>query len=98
MELAKNCSIGGSCFEMLYLDEEAKIRFARIPAQLGIMICETDSGFSAPMAFIRTIISKDKDDNVVRKVEFWNAYDGILTQTLSLFDNPISINKLSLKR
>lgn len=74
MELAKNCSIGGSCFEMLYLDEDAKIRFARVPAQHGIMICETDSGFSAPMAFIRTIISKDKDDNVVRKVEFWNAY------------------------
>lgn len=74
MELAKNCSIGGSCFEMLYMDEDARIRMARVPAQAGIMICETDSGFSTPLAFIRTVISKDKDDNVVRKVEFWNAY------------------------
>lgn len=73
MELAKNCSIGGSCFEMLYMDEEAKIRLARIPAQCGIMICESDSGFSEPMAFIRTIVSRDKDNNMIRKVEFWNA-------------------------
>ena len=32
MELAKNCSIDGSSFEMLYLDEDARIRIARIPA------------------------------------------------------------------
>jgi SPP1 family phage portal protein len=25
------------------------------------------------MAFIRTVISRDKDDNMIRKVEFWNA-------------------------
>lgn len=74
MELAKQCSICGSCFEMLYLDEDAKIRIARIPAQNGIMICETDSGFSVPMAFIRTIQSKDKAGNHIRKVEFWNAW------------------------
>ena len=73
MELAKQCSICGSCFEMLYLDEDAKIRLARVPAPNGIMICETDRGFSTPMAFIRTVISKDKDDNTVRKVEFWNS-------------------------
>ncbi len=73
MELAKQCSVCGSCFEMLYLDEEAKIRLARVPAKDGIMICETDSGFSTPMAFIRTVISKDKDDNIIRKVEFWNS-------------------------
>lgn len=41
MELAKQCSICGSCFEMLYLDEDAKIRLARVPAPNGIMICET---------------------------------------------------------
>lgn len=74
MELAKNCSIGGNCFEMLYLDEDARIRFARIPAGHGIMIYETDSGFANPMAFIRRIISRDKDKNVIQKVEFWNAY------------------------
>jgi len=73
MELAKNCSIGGSCFEMLYMDEDAKIRIARIPAGNGIMICETDSGFSAPMAFIRKILSRDNNNNTILKVEFWNA-------------------------
>ncbi len=74
MELAKNCSIGGDCFEMLYLDEDAKIRMARVPAIHGIMICETDSGFSSPMAFIRTIIFQDKEKNIIKKVEFWNSY------------------------
>ena len=74
MELAKRCSIDGSCFEMLYLDEDAKIRMARVPAQNGILICETDSGFSTPMAMIRTIVSRDRHDNLIRKVEFWNAY------------------------
>ena len=74
MELAKRCSIDGSCFEMLYLDEEAKIRMARVPAQSGIMICETDSGFSTPMAMIRTVVSRDLHDNLIRQVEFWNAY------------------------
>ena len=73
LELSKACSICGSCFEMLYMDEEARIRLARVPAQYGIMICETDSGFQAPMAFIRTILSRDRSRNVVRKVEFWNA-------------------------
>lgn len=74
MELAKRCSIDGSCFEMLYMDEDAKIRMARVPAQNGILICETDSGFSTPMAMIRTIVSRDRHDNLIRKVEFWNAY------------------------
>ena len=73
MELAKQSSICGSCFEMLYLDEDAKIRLARVPANMGIMICETDSGFSTPMAFIRTVLSRDKEKNSIRKVEFWNA-------------------------
>ncbi|MCM1212922.1 MAG: phage portal protein [Lachnospiraceae bacterium] len=74
MELAKNCSISGSCFEMLYLDEDARIRLARIPPGQGIMIYETDSGFSEPMAFIRRIISRDKNRNEIQKVEFWNAH------------------------
>lgn len=72
MEIAKACSIKGSCFEMLYLDEEARIRMARVPAENGIMICETDSGFSNPLAFIRTTVSRNKDKQVVKKVEFWN--------------------------
>lgn len=29
-ELAKGCSISGSCFEMLYMDEDAMIRFVKV--------------------------------------------------------------------
>lgn len=72
-ELAKEGSICGGCFEMLYIDEDGKIRFTRILEKDGIMILETDSGFFTPMAFIRTVISKDKEDNLIRRVEFWNS-------------------------
>lgn len=72
-ELAKRCSIDGSCFEMLYLDEDAGIRFARVAARDGIMICETDSGQREPVAFIRKVVSKDRHDNMILKPEFWNA-------------------------
>lgn len=74
MELAKQCSICGSCFEMLYLDEEARIRFAKVPASDLIMVYETDSGHQQPMAAIRTVRSMDKNKNLIWKVEFWNAY------------------------
>ncbi len=73
MELEKQCSICGSCFEMLYLDEDARIRLARVPARDGIMICGTDGGFHEPAAFIRTVTSRDKRGSVVRKVEFWDT-------------------------
>lgn len=73
MELAKQCSICGSCFEMLYLDEDAQIRFVRIPEKDGIMICEADGGVSAPRAFIRRIIFKNKEDDEICKVEFWDT-------------------------
>lgn len=69
MELAKVCSIDGNAFEMLYIDEDSQIRFVKIdPADL-IMIYET--GFSAPVAAIRKIVSYDKDKNRILKVEFW---------------------------
>lgn len=74
MELAKQCSICGSCFEMLYLDEDAKIRFAKVHASDLIMIYETDSGYQQPMAAIRRIESVDKNKNHIRKVEFWNPF------------------------
>lgn len=74
MELAKQCSICGSCFEMLYLDEDAKIRFAKVPPSDLIMIYETDSGHQQPMAAIRRIESVDKNKNHIRKVEFWTPF------------------------
>ncbi len=73
-ELAKMDSIYGSGFEMLYLDEDAKIRMTRIDPSDLIMIYET--GYSSPIAAIRIIHSKDKNGNVVLKAEFWN-YDDV---------------------
>ena len=64
----------GSCFEMLYLDEDAQIRFAKVAPSDLIMIYESDSGHAQPMAAIRSVRSVDKDKNVILKVEFWNAY------------------------
>lgn len=72
-ELAKQCSICGNCFEMLYLDGDARIRIAKVLDKDGVMICETDSGFSEPMAFIRRIITMDKDKNIINKIEFWDS-------------------------
>ena len=39
-----------SCFEMLYLDEDAQIRFAKVAPSDLIMIYESDSGHAQPMA------------------------------------------------
>lgn len=70
-ELAKCCSIGGGCFEMLYLDEDAEIRFAKVPPYQGIMICAT--GEDVPLLFIRIIHSRDKNDNKIDRMEVWDA-------------------------
>ena len=73
MELARSASINGDCFEMLYLDEDAQIRFTRVPPDGCIYICET--GDNTPMAAIRIVYSRDKDRNTIKKVEFWTAQD-----------------------
>ncbi len=73
MELAKECSICGDCFEMLYLDEEGRIRFTEVPSGSMVMIYETDSGHQEPAAAIRVVSSRDKYDNLIRKAEFWTA-------------------------
>lgn len=70
-ELAKMDSIYGSCFEMLYIDEDCKIRFVKIPPQDLIMIYET--GYSSPIAAIRCIHSADKDGQSILKAEYWDA-------------------------
>lgn len=73
VELAKKCSIGGDCFEMLYMDEDANIRFTKVPPGNVIMICET--GFDTPLRVIRIIYSKDKAKRTIKKVEFWDSED-----------------------
>lgn len=70
-ELAKMASIYGNTFEMIYTDEDGKIRMTRLPPENVIMIYET--GYSNPMAAIRVIHSKDKENNTILKVEFWNS-------------------------
>ncbi|MEY8355247.1 phage portal protein [Lachnospiraceae bacterium 54-53] len=73
VELAKKCSIYGDCFEMLYMDEDARIRFAKVPPGSAVMICET--GFDTPLRVIRIIRSKDKDGRPIKKAELWDPSD-----------------------
>ncbi len=72
-EVAKTCSINGDCFEMLYMDGDAQVRFVKVAPGNCIMIYET--GYTAPMAALRFIYSRDKDDHPIKKVEFWTATD-----------------------
>lgn len=73
VEVAKKCSIDGDCFEMLYMDEDAQIRFTKVPSANVIMICET--GFDTPLRVIRITYSRDKDKNIIKKVEMWTPDD-----------------------
>lgn len=70
-ELAKACSIDGSCFEMLYMDEDAQVRFVKVAPGSCVMIYET--GYTSPMAALRFVYSQDKDGHPIKKVEFWTA-------------------------
>ena len=49
MELAKQCSICGSCFEMLYLDEDAQIRFAQPAISQSLDIGESPTARHRPI-------------------------------------------------
>lgn len=73
-ELAKKSSIHGSCFELLYMDEDANIRFAKVPANQGILIKDAslEDGY---LGFIRVLhyFNKDKQLNVL--LEFYTSTD-----------------------
>lgn len=69
IELAKSSSIYGSCFEMIYLDENADIRFTRINPGAGIMIKSSD--LEEVLGFIRLISTVDDEGKRAHKVEFW---------------------------
>lgn len=70
-ELAKKCSIGGNCMEMLYMDADARLRFTRVDPETCILIYDT--GGVDLLGAIRTVISRDKEDNLIRKVECWDS-------------------------
>lgn len=40
LELAEEASITGECFEILYMDNDANIRFKAIPSEEVILVCE----------------------------------------------------------
>lgn len=70
-EIAKACSIYGHCFEMLYIDEDSRIRFQKIDPQSIIMIYE--AAYTNPIAAIRAISSTDIENKVTKYYDFWTA-------------------------
>lgn len=72
-ELAKGCSIKGSCCEMLYLDEDAAIRIALLTPDDCLVIYPT--GSEEPMGAIRRIVTEDKDGNKITRYEWWREED-----------------------
>ena len=72
-ELAKGCSIKGSCCEMLYLDEDAAIRIALLEPADCLVIYPT--GSEEPMGAIRRIVTEDKDGNRITRYEWWREDD-----------------------
>lgn len=70
-ELGKQCSIKGDCFEMLYLDEDGRIRLGLVFPENLILFYETESEFTSPLAAIRMVRGMDKNGNILLRVEFW---------------------------
>ena len=58
---------------MLYLDEDAQIRFTKVPPDGCIYICERRVQHAHGGHPHRVL--KDKDKNIIKKVEFWTAQD-----------------------
>lgn len=71
-ELAKKASIHGSVFELLYMDEDANIRFSKVPANQGILIKDAalEDGY---LGFIRSLHYLDKDKQTHVLLEFYTA-------------------------
>lgn len=72
-ELGKVAGIKGRCFEMIYLDEDSKLRLARVDPENMVMIYE--SGYKNPIGAIRTIKNTDLFGNLITKVEFWTWWE-----------------------
>lgn len=68
-EIAKKSSIHGDCFEILYIDEDANIRFCKVPANEGILVRDS-SGEDNYLGFIRIIRSFTKKKIEILKLEF----------------------------
>ncbi len=68
-ELAKWNSMFGSSVEMIYIDEDGEIRFAKVNPQDVIFIYE--NMYSSPLAVIRKIETRDIAGNISLACEFW---------------------------
>ncbi len=72
-ELAKLNSIYGSSVEMLYIDEDDRIRFTKIDPMDVIFLAENK--YSTPLAVIRRIEETDIDGKTTTGCEFWTYTD-----------------------
>ena len=82
-ELGKQCSIKGDCFEMLYLDEDGRIRLGLVFPENLILFYETESEFTSPLAAIRMVRGMDKNGNILLRVEFWTWTQVIYLQSFN---------------
>lgn len=71
-ELAKKVSIFGECYEMLYLDEDAQIRFTCVDPDCLVLI---KSSTGDVLGAIRYIHSETIRHDQILKVEFWTSQD-----------------------
>lgn len=82
-ELGKQCSIKGDCFEMIYLDEDGKIRMGLVFPENLILFYETESEFTSPLAAIRMVRSMDKNGNIILNAEFWTYQKVVFLRSLN---------------
>lgn len=82
-ELGKQCSIKGDCFEMVYLDEDGRIRLGLVFPENLILFYETESEFTSPLAAIRMVRGMDKNGNILLRVEFWTWTQVIYLQSFN---------------
>lgn len=90
IEISKKVSIHGDCFEILYMDEDANIRFTRVPATEGILIRDS-GGEDNYLGFIRIIRSFTKKKVEILKLEFSTSentwyFESRAGSTLELID------------
>lgn len=88
-ELAKQASINGHCYEMLYMDEDANIRFCYVAPKDCLMIYQ--QGYREPLAVIRKVESVDLYGKTSFLVEYWThsevyRYSGRKLNDLSLLE------------
>ena len=81
--LGKQCSIKGDCFEMVYLDEDGRIRLGLVFPENLILFYETESEFTSPLAAIRMVRGMDKNGNILLRVEFWTWTQVIYLQSFN---------------